>query len=107
MSEEPEYPVKPLEIKNRQQFEEMALEILGGWTDYKKIKTRMELLDASCKAYMVKNDMKTFENENGAFCIVVQERRILDRALIDDIEKYKINARVNIMYKSPNLRKIE
>jgi hypothetical protein len=78
----------------------MADEMLGAWKEYKKLDARMKLLDASTKKYMVDNKMDVYKCDKGSLMIVEQNRRMLDRALIDDIEKYKIDAKVHICYKS-------
>ena len=88
-----------IRINNKEQFEKMASEMLKNWKEYKKMDTRMKLLDASTKKYMIDNDMKIHECNEGALMIVEQNRRILDRTLIDDI--YKIDSKVNICFKSP------
>lgn len=98
---EQEYEVKPVQVKNSEQFEKMAEELLKGWTEYKKIRNRMELLDASIKKYMVDNELKFYENEYGHVSIVEQGRRVLDRSLIEDIERYKVDTKFKMMFKSP------
>ena len=49
---------------------------------------------------MVDNDKQTHENVYGALCVISQNRRVLDRSLIDDIEQYKVDAEFKMMYKS-------
>lgn len=100
MSEEREYEPKSINVKSVEQFEQMSEELLKGWTEYKKLDTRMKVLDASVKKYMVDNDKTTYENKYGALCVVCQNRRVLDRSLIDDIEQYKIDTEIKMMYKS-------
>lgn len=100
MSDEQEYEQKTISVKSVRQFEQMSEELLKNWTSYKQLDARMKLLDASVKKYMVDNDKQTYENQYGALCIVSQNRRVLDRSLIDDIEQYKVDAEVKIMYKS-------
>lgn len=95
-----EYETKPLNVKDKLQFEKLAEELLNNWAEYKKLKSRMELLDSTCKKYMVDNDMNIYGNDKGNLMIVEQGRRILDRTLIDDIEKYKVDAKVKMMFKS-------
>ena len=102
MNDEQEYEQKTVSVKTFQQFEQMSEELLKNWTEYKKLDTRMKLLDASVKKYMTDNGKRTYENEYGALCIVSQNRRMLDRSLIEDIEKYKVDAVLNMMYKSSN-----
>ena len=63
---------------------------------------RMKLLDASVKKYMIKKGLKSCERAAGSVFLIEQSRRMLDRALIDDIEKYKVDAKITLMYKSPN-----
>ncbi len=87
---------------DKTQFERMADELLKNWTEYKKLKSRMELLDASCKKYMCETNMKTYENEHGALMLVHQSRRVLNRALIEDIEKYKSSVKFSMLYKNPS-----
>lgn len=101
MEPETEYETKPQDIKNKEQFEKMASEMLSHWTEYKKLDARMKLLDASTKKYMIDNKMKVYETKNGEIVIVEQLRRVLDRSLIDDIEQYRIDARVKLSFKSP------
>lgn len=91
---------KPLMIKEQQQFEKLAEELLEGWANYKKLETRMKLLDSTVKKFLVDNGKTSYENKYGAVMIVKQNRRILDRSLIDNIELYKVDAEVALMYKS-------
>ena len=100
MSEEQEYETKPLSVKSFQQFEQMSEELLKGWAEYKKLDTRMKLLDASVKKYLIDNCKIAHENKYGHLSIVTQNRRMLDRSLIDDIEQYKIDTEIKMMYKS-------
>ena len=100
MSDEQEYEQKTIKVKNVKQFEQMSEELLKNWTEYKKLDTRMKLLDASVKKYMVENDKQVYENKYGSLCVVSQNRRVLDRSLIEDIEQYKIETEIKIMYKS-------
>ncbi len=92
--------IKTMNIKSFQQFEKMTDELLKGWSEYKKLDSRMKLLDESIKKYMIDNDRQFYENEYGALCIVSQNRRVLDRSLIEDIEQYKVDAVFKMMYKS-------
>ena len=96
-----EHETKPQEIKSKEQFEKMANEMLSQWKEYKKLDARMKLLDASTKKYMVDKGMKMYECDKGDIMIVKQKRRQLDRALIDDIEQYKVDTECMIAYKSP------
>lgn len=97
-----EYEVKPQAIKNREKFEDMAMEYLGKLTEYKKMKARMDILDASLKKYMLDNNMEDYKNDNGKLTMIVQNRRVLDRSLIDEIGNYMVDSKVNLMFKSPN-----
>lgn len=97
---ESEYEVKPQTIKSQENFERMAEEMLKGWDEYKSLRSRMELLDASVKKYMIDNNKVFHENAYGSVTIVRQTRRVLDRSLIEDIEKYKVAMDVNMAYKS-------
>jgi hypothetical protein len=99
---EQEFETKPQEINGKEQFEKMASELLKEWKDYKKLDSRMKLLDASTKKYMIDHDIKFYENENGTLNIVKQNQRVLDRALIQDIESYKVDTKRILMYKSSN-----
>ena len=101
MNDNQEYEQKTINVKSVQQFEEMSEELLKNWSEYKKLDSRMKLLDASVKKYMVEQNKQTYENRYGALCIVSQNRRALDRSLIEDIEKYKVDTEVKLMYKSP------
>lgn len=100
MSDEKEYEQKTICVKSVQQFEQMSEELLKNWTEYKKLDARMKLLDASVEKYMIEKDMRTWENKYGALCVVSQNRRVLDRSLIMDIEAYKVDTEVKIMFKS-------
>lgn len=92
--------VKPQIIKNQEKFEAMATEFLSKLTEYKKLEARMKLLDASCKKYMLDNDMKNFSCESGELTVVQSNRLMLDRSLIDDIEQYKVPMKITMMYES-------
>lgn len=102
MTDQQEYEVKPLNVKSYEQFVKMSEELLKNWADYKKLDSRMKLLDASVKKYMTDNNKNNYENKYGNIFIMKQNRRVLDRSLIEDIEKYKIDSEVKVMYKSPN-----
>jgi len=90
-----------IRINNKEQFEKMASEMLTNWTQYKTLRARMELLDASTKKYMIDNNMDEYKCEKGKLTIVEQNRRVLDRSLIDDIEKYKLDSKIKMCFKSP------
>ena len=102
MNDEQEYEQKTIKVKNLSQFESMSLELLKNWTAYKQLDAKMKLLDASVKKYMVENDKQTHENMYGALYVVSQSRRVLDRTLIEDIEQYKVDTEIKMMYKSAN-----
>ena len=99
--EEEDHAQKTIVVSSEDKFIKMFDELLGGWEQYKKLDARMKLLDASVKKYMVDNNMKSYERDTGASVIINQNRKVLDRSLIDDIEKYQVAASVKIMYKSP------
>jgi hypothetical protein len=98
--DEEQYTQKTVPVNNEKQFEQMSEELLKNWKEYKKLDTRMKLLDASVKKYMTDKKLYMHENKYGHLLIVTQNRRVLDRALIDDIEKYKVDAEFFMMYKS-------
>ena len=100
MSDEQELEQKTINVKSDEQFKQMSEELLKNWTEYKKLDTRIKLLDASIKKYMVDNKMQFYENNFGSLCVITQNRHVLDRSLIEDIEKYKVDTEVKIMYKS-------
>lgn len=102
MDKEQEFEVKALEIKDSNKFEDFAEELLSNWKEYKRLDARMKLLDVSCKKYMIDKNLDNYSNEYGKLFIIKQNRRVLDRALIKDIEKYKVDSVVNMMYKSQN-----
>ena len=104
MSDEQEYKQKTMIVKSFENFEEMSDELLKNWNDYKKLDSRMKLLDASVKKYMTENGKRFYENKYGSLSIVSQKRRVLDRSLIEDIEKYKIDTEAYIMHKSCSSR---
>lgn len=101
MTEEIEYAQKTLKIKSEEQFQIMLKELLSNWKTYKVLDSRMKILDSSIKKYMNDNNLIVSENEYGSVVIINQNRRILDRSLIDDIEQYKVDSLVSMMYKSP------
>ena len=106
MTEENEhYEQKTIQVKNVQQFEQMSAELLKNWTEYKKLDARMKTLDASVKKYMIATGLKTYTNEHGELNVVAQNRLMLDRSLIEDIEKNKVTAKVSILFKSANWTK--
>lgn len=78
---DPEYETKPQNIKNKEQFEKMAGEMLSAWKEYKKLDARMKLLDASTKKYMIDNDMDKYRCDRGIITIVDQNRKVLDREI--------------------------
>jgi len=95
-----EFEIKPISVKSLEQFEKMSEELLSQWTEYKKLDAKMKLLDSSVKNYMIKNGMNTYKNNHGNLSIITQTRNILDRNLIDNIEQYKVESEINIMFKS-------
>lgn len=100
MSEET-IEAKPMNVKNSEQFEQFAEELLKNWQDYKKLDTRMKLLDATVKKYLVDNGKVSYENVYGSVSLITQNRRVLDRSLINDIEQYKVDSEVKMMFKQP------
>lgn len=99
-SSEQEFSVKPIAIKGEEQFEKFAEELLKGWDEYKNLEKRMKLLDASVKKFLLDNDKTHYENKYGEVIIITQHRTVLDRSLIEDIEKYKVDTEVKIMFKT-------
>ena len=100
MSESSEqYEAKPINLKE-EQFEKFAEELLKNWAEYKKLESRMKLLDASVKKYLIDNNKISYENKYGSLAVVIQNRRVLCRELIDDIEKYKVDSEIKLMYKT-------
>ena len=94
------YTVKPVGIKSEEKFKQMADEMLANWAEYKKLDTRMKLLDASTKQYMLDNHMDKYESSKGKINIIPQQRRMLNRALIEDIDQYMESRIINISFKS-------
>lgn len=85
MSEEHEiYEAKPLNVKSEEQFNNMTEELLRNWGEYKKLNTRMKILDATVKKYTADNNIKAYSNKHGDLNMVTQSRRLLDRSLIND-----------------------
>lgn len=84
MAEEFENTIKPISLKE-EQFEKFAEELLKNWAEYKRLDTRIKMIDASVKKYLLDNKKISYENKYGSLAIVVQQRRVLNRELIDDI----------------------
>jgi hypothetical protein len=61
----------------------------------------MRLVNPTAKKYMVDNNIDLYKCEKGKIAIVEQNRRVLDRGLIEDIEQYKVDAVVKMSFKSP------
>lgn len=99
--EEIDYPVKPMKIGDKEKFEKLANEMLTGWKEFKNIEKRMKLLDASCKDYMLKNNMDNYKCNNGVIAITKRMQNRLDRTLINDIELYMVESEMNFSYKFP------
>lgn len=97
-----EYEVKPIIIKD-DKIEEYAKELLGNWKQYKELKKRMELLDASIKLYMINNNLTELKCDKGHCALIKQTRNALDRTLIKDIEQYKVTKTITLMFKSPKM----
>ena len=97
-----EVKVKPLILDSEEKFQQMATELLSKLDNYKRLKSRIDLLDSTCKNYMLTNEMNRFENKAGVLTIVKQKRQVISPEFIDEIEKYKVNKVMMIMYKSAN-----
>ncbi len=102
MAEEIEYEVKPMVITGTDQFNSMTEELLSNWSDFKRLEKRMKLLDASVKKYMLETGMEFHKCIYGSLNMVTQTRRVLDKSLVKDIESFKVNTKVKMLFKSVN-----
>lgn len=84
---------------NQEKFEKNANELLKNWNDYNILKRKIELLDKKCKDYMIENKIDSHENEYGKLVLMEQYRNVLDRSLIEDIEKYYNRVKCQLLYK--------
>lgn len=97
-----EYEAKPMSIKNKEQVEKYANELLSKWEDFSALKKRMDVLNSTLKKYMEENDLKNLQVENGSLVLMTQKRNVLNRALIDDIDQYYELTQVKMLFKQPN-----
>ena len=80
-------------------FEQNANEMMKNWMEYSNMKKKMELLDKKVKEYMVLNKIDLFETKYGKLVLMDQSRNVLDRSLIEDIEKYYKPVKCQLLYK--------
>ncbi len=103
MSEEFELP-KPQKLST-ERFEKEANELLNNLEEFKSFERRMKQLESNVKKYMIENEVETFKNEKGYLNISYSTIRLLNRALIEDIDNYyenteRITLRKNLNGKS-------
>jgi hypothetical protein len=86
-------------------IEKLADELLSKWAEYQTLKKRMELMDGKVKDEMIKKNIKVHECSSGTIMIVSQNRQVLNRELIPNIEDYMENTTVLMSFKSINHNK--
>lgn len=99
--EEIQHEVKPLKVKDKEQMEKYADELLGKWKEYSLLKKRMDTLNSTISTYMKTNNVDVIQVGNGKLFMQKQTRNVLDRSLIDEIEKYYKETEFIMIYKSP------
>ena len=100
--EDNECEAKAQLIKSKEIFENQACWVLNQLEEFKKIEKKMKQYEANIKAYMVDNNIDTFKSKQGSFTIITKKVSLLDKNKIEDIEKYYVEQKRVIMYKSIN-----
>ena len=101
---EEQYPekAKPIKVTNKEQFEEFMSELLKMLPEFKLADSRQKILTETCKKYMSDNNIKFAECKYGNLVFQIVHQRRLDRALIEDIDKYKTLQKGERLNKNPN-----
>jgi len=94
--------IKPMTITSSEKIEQLGEEYLTKLSDFKKLKNKMETIEATVKNYLIENNLDILKCKSGKFNIINQDKMVLDRSLIEDIDKYKVNTKYKMMYKSLN-----
>jgi hypothetical protein len=87
MSEQ-EYEIKPQKGLTKEKFEQESLILLSRLDEYKALDKMIKQYMANCKEYMTINEIQDYKNEAGTLFLKPQNRNMLNRALIPEIEKY-------------------
>ena len=67
------------------------------FNEWKKICSVMNRLDAKVKEYMSSYDVDLIEGEGFCMSMAHPDRWMLDQSLIEDIDKYKICNKINVL----------
>ena len=100
MSED--FEIKPETNISKEKFEREALSKLE---EYKKIDKTMKQYTSNCKEYMLKNCIQDYRNDSGVLFLKTQNRNVLNRELIPDIEQYYEEKQLSILTKNSFLIK--
>ena len=67
------------------------------YTEWKKICSVMTRLDRSLKDYMINNGVDLIEGSGFNMSMAHPSRWMLDQSLIEDIDKYKVYKKINLL----------
>lgn len=69
---------------------------------FNKLTKRMKLIEEKIKKEMIKKEINYYKSQNGTFTLIHQNRMMLNRSLIPNIEDYMENTTVCMLYKFIN-----
>eukprot|EP00873_Tetraselmis_striata_P025927 jgi/Tetstr1/446191/TSEL_003591.t1 len=67
------------------------------FNEWKKMCNTMNRLDRTMKEYMIENKIDYIEDEGVQLSMAHPKRWMLDQSLIDDIDQYKVEKKINIL----------
>ncbi len=73
------------------------LQYTARYNEWKNMCSVMNRLDAKVKVYMISHDVDVVEGEGFCMSMAHPDRWMLDQSLIEDINKYKVCKRINVL----------
>lgn len=77
-------------------------EYFSKFEEFNELTKRMKLIEEKIKKEMIKKEINYYKLQNGTLTLVHQNRMMLNRSLIPNIEDYMENTTVCILFKSTN-----
>lgn len=88
-------------VETPEKIRRMAEYVMDNWTQFKEMERVLTLYNDKIKDYMVENNIDKLKAEKGEFVKIDSSRNMLDRSLIEDIEKYYTRQKTVTIYKVP------
>lgn len=83
-----------------EKIKKMTEYVMNNLEAYKEMQKKMELCNDVIKEHMLKNNIDKIKTEKGEFTLIISSRSVLDKTLIEDIEKYYVREKTTTLYKS-------